>query len=284
MKINVTKCSSVRLVVLLAALMLAVGSSCTTSRQVADSTTNAKLSTDDLYKQKVIGNALTTQSLTAKMKLNLTMGDKNVALSGSLKMKRGEVIQLSLTFPIIGEVGRMEFSPDNVLIIDRINSRFVRVPYNKVDFLQASNLDFKVLESVFWNEVFYPGANVKDKLGDYTVSTARAHTLLSLGTAPKLDYAFLTITDSGLLDRTTVSSKNVADKSALTCIYGDFVKFGSGKFPSTVKVTFAGDKLNCGLDMALSSFSTSSDWSSHTTLSSKYKEMDVESLLKNLVP
>lgn len=218
------------------------------------------------------------------MRLNLSMGEKDIALSGSLKMKRGDVIQLSLTFPIIGEVGRMEFTPDDVLIVDRINSRYVKVPYEKIDFLRSADLDFKVLESVFWNEIFYPGANVADKIDEFSVSSAGAHTLLSLTTAPKLDYSFLTISESALLDRTTVSSKNVADKSALTCIYSDFVKFDNGKFPQGIKLTFAGDKQNYGLDISLSSLSTSSDWSTRTTLSSKYKEMDVESLMKNLVP
>lgn len=218
------------------------------------------------------------------MRLNLSMGEKDIALSGSLKMKRGDVIQLSLTFPIIGEVGRMEFTPDDVLIVDRINSRYVKVPYEKIDFLRSADLDFKVLESVFWNEIFYPGANVADKIDEFSVSSAGVHTLLSLTTAPKLDYSFLTISESALLDRTTVSSKNVADKSALTCIYSDFVKFGNGKFPQGIKLTFAGDKQNYGLDISLSSLSTSSDWSTRTTLSSKYKEMDVESLMKNLVP
>ena len=36
--------------------------------------------------------------------------------------------------------------------------------------------------------------------------------------------------------------------------------------------------------MTLSSLTESADWNSRTTLSSKYKEMDAESLLKNLVP
>ena len=268
----------------LLALVVLLSASCSATKQVVGNKQPTCLSSDELYKQRVLGNAKTSQYLTAKMRLNLSMGEKEIALSGSLKMKRGDVIQLSLTFPIIGEVGRMEFTPDDVLIVDRINSRYVKVPYEKIDFLRSADLDFKVLESVFWNEIFYPGANVNDKINEFTVSSSGAHTLLSLTTAPKLDYSFLTISESALLDRTTVYSKNVADKSALTCIYSDFVKFDKGQFPQGIKITFAGDKQNYGLDISLSSLSTSSDWSTRTTLSSKYKGMDVENLMKNLVP
>lgn len=258
--------------------------SCSTSKNIQGTPAAAGHSTEDLYKQRVLANANVSKCLTAKMRLALSVGGKDVSLSGSLRMKRGDVIQMSLTFPIVGEVGRMEFTLEGVLIVDRINSRYVRAAYDKIDFLRSSNLDFHALESVFWNEVFYPGGKVSDKLPEFTVSSAGAHTLLSLTTAPKLDYAFLTITENALLDRTTVTSKNIAEKGALTCIYGDFVKFGQGKFPSSVKISFTGDRQSCGLDMTLSSLSDSSDWNGRTTLSSKYREMDVESLLENLVP
>lgn len=278
-------CSAARMAVV--GLML-VGAmllhSCSTTKSVQGVTSATQLSTEDRYKQRVFNNACSAKALTAKMKLDLTMGGKDISLSGNLRMKRGDVIQMSLTFPIVGEVGRMEFTPDYVLIVDRINNRYVKAAYSKIDFLRSSNLDFSALESVFWNEVFYPGAKAADKAEEFTVSSAGSHTLLSLATAPKLDYAFLTLTESALLDRTTVTSKNLADKSALTCIYGDFVKFGKGKFPSTVKLSFSGDKQSCGLDMTLSSLTESADWNSRTKLSSKYKEMDAESLLKNLVP
>ena len=114
--------------------LLTLGS-CSTSKRLSGKPSVAKQSTEDLYKQHVLANAVSTKSLTAKMRLNLSLGDKDVALSGSLKMKRGDVIQLSLTFPIVGEVGRMEFTPQEVLIVDRINSRYVRTSYDKVAFI-----------------------------------------------------------------------------------------------------------------------------------------------------
>lgn len=275
----ITKIKSILL--LLAVVFVA---SCSTTKNT-DNTKPAKgMSSADAYKMKVINNKPATQSFSAKMHVDLSMGDKDVSLSGSLKMKRGNVIQISLTFPIIGEIGRMEFTPENVLIVDRINTRYVRTSYDKIDFLRSSNLDFNVLESVFWNEIFYPGADVKTKISDFTMASAGSHTLLSLTTAPKLDYSFLTITESALLDRTTVSSKNTKDDSALTCIYSNFVKFDNGKFPSGIKLTFVGDKQEFGLNISLSSMSTASDWNTRTELSAKYKQIDAESLLRNLIP
>lgn len=260
---------------------------CSSSKNVTKSPTSkvAKAaSTTANYAHKVQANAPTVKTLTAKTKVNLAIAEKKISLSGNLRMKRGDVIQLSMTVPIIGEVCRMEFTRDEVLVVDRINTRYVRASYDQVDFLRSANLDFNVLESIFWNEIFYPGsANVDSHLDEYTMSSAGTHTLLSLTTAPKLDYAFLTLTESALLDRVTVSSKKVTDSSNLVCAYSDFAKFGAGRFPTHMQLTFAGDK-TYGLDISLSSLASNADWQTRTQLSAKYQRIEPEKLFGSLIP
>ena len=73
-----------------------------------------------------------SQVITAKTDVELTLGDKQVSVNGNLKMKRNELIQLSFTF--LGfEVGRIEFTPTEVLLVDRANKRYVRGNYAEVD-------------------------------------------------------------------------------------------------------------------------------------------------------
>lgn len=233
------------------------------------------------YVRKVIANAQTAETVTAKMKARVQFGDKDVSLGGSLKMKRNDVIQLSLTF--LGmEVGRMEFTQDEVLIVDRVNRQYARVPYNNVKFLQSANLDFYALQSLFWNELFVPGQHdVGTQTGAFSVASSGEHTLLTLTGAPKLDYKFLTVTQSGLLDRTTVYSKNVSVADNLECRYGSFVKLGGKPFPTTVSLSFKGEK-NVTLDLTLNSLNNATGWATRTEVSSKYKPMDVERLLSKM--
>ena len=50
------------------------------------------------------------QTLTAKASVAIQTGGKSISANGTLRMKRNDVIQLSITF--LGmEVGRMEFFP-----------------------------------------------------------------------------------------------------------------------------------------------------------------------------
>lgn len=51
-------------------------------------------------------------------------------------MKRDEVIQLSIA-PFLGiEVARAEISPDGVLVMDRMNKRYVQVPFDELKIWQ----------------------------------------------------------------------------------------------------------------------------------------------------
>lgn len=133
---------------------------------------------------------------------------KGVTLSGTLRVKRNDVVQLSLS--LLGfEVGRMEFTPADVLIIDRVNKQYVRAPYSQVSFLRTAQLDFYALQSLFWNELFVPGqTSAAGSLQRFRAASAGSHTLLTLPDAPRLAYEFLTVTESGLIDRVTVQSRS----------------------------------------------------------------------------
>ncbi len=89
-------------------------------------------------------------AMTAKMKLNVDALGKSLSVNGSLRMKRDEVVQLSLS--MLGfELGRLEFSPDDVLILDRYHKQYVRCGYDDISFLKSAGIDFYALQSLFWN-------------------------------------------------------------------------------------------------------------------------------------
>ena len=208
--------------------------------------------TAEAYKEKVVSNFQTAQYLTARATISLKAGTKDISVGGSLKMKRNDVIQLSLTFLGI-EVGRMEFTTTDVLIIDKINKQYVRAPYSQASVLESAGLDFYSLQSLFWNEIFSPGTHdVGSALKNFSVASSGDHTLLSLTSAPKL------------------------------CKYSDFAKFDGKKFPRRINISFNGGKRELGLDMQLSGLSTNSSWETRTKVSSSYKQRSVDDILGKL--
>lgn len=93
-------------------------------------------------------------NFTAKVKVAITRGDQNLATNGMLRMRYNDVIQLTLVDPILGitEVGRMELSPSNILIIDRINKRYVSTSYDEFSATRDRHIDFNTIQELFWNE------------------------------------------------------------------------------------------------------------------------------------
>lgn len=118
------------------------------------------------FLQKVNDNAQYAKFITSKVKFSVEVGNQQLTLTGNLKMKRDDVIRLQLMAFGFVEAGRLEFTKDYVLIMDRINKQFIKANYNQLDFLRNSGLNFYSLQALFWNELFQPG---KSKVSDEPV-------------------------------------------------------------------------------------------------------------------
>ncbi len=79
--------------------------------------------------------------LWATCRFNLQAGDKDITVPGKLSMRKDEIIRIQLFIPILGtEVGRLEFTPDYVLIIDRLHKEYIKADYTQVDFLKKQGI------------------------------------------------------------------------------------------------------------------------------------------------
>lgn len=93
-------------------------------------------------------------NFTSKVRVTLVQDGKDITTNGNLRMRYGDVIQLTLVDPVLGiaEVGRMELSPDNILIIDRLNKRYVSTTYEDFTALKSKGIAFDAIQEFFWKE------------------------------------------------------------------------------------------------------------------------------------
>ena len=242
---------------------------------------NSKENAVSNYLKKVQANQQTAKAITANISLDIMIKGNGVSCSGKLKMRRNDVIQLSLSV-LFMEVARFEFSPNEVLIIDKFHKQYVRATYSEVSFLKSAGLDFYALQALFWNEVFVPGEKNDVSASHFSMSSAGSHTVLTIADAPKLNYEFMTLTDSHLFDRLNVEGKNSTDKGQFVWTYSDFATLSGKQFPKSMvmKVTGVGSDMEC--EMSLSGLSNDNKWDGHTTPPAKYSQRSAESLLKSL--
>ncbi len=133
--------------------------SCRSSKNVADtsSVTDSGTSSATVPQQSISNSArsLTTQTdLTARVRARLKYEGSDIGTSGHLRMRMGEVIQLSLLDPFLGitEVGRMEIDPSSILVVDRYNKRYVRLSYDELNRYAKRELDYQTIEFHFWQQ------------------------------------------------------------------------------------------------------------------------------------
>ncbi len=231
------------------------------------------------YKKNIMQGEL-PQTMTARMKLNVVGFGKEASVNGNLRMKRDEVVQLSLSMLGI-ELGKLEFTPDDVLIVDRFNKQYVRCRYDEVDFLKSAEINFYTLQSVFWNELFVPGKKSVDAeaLNRFLVYAVDDMLMLLLKDTPRLSYGFLADKNSGKINRVEVTDVNDTKDVKLFCNYSDFSSLGSGTFPTVIEIVFLGTGRETALRMSLSRLTDSSDWETRTIPSSKYKERKINEVL-----
>lgn len=257
-------------------LLATMLTACTATKQAvkqSDTTNTIGTAPRNQFVYEVAAKAVKTQNVTAKISADVNAGGKEVSLGGTLRMRRNEVIRLQLTFLGIAEVGTIEFSPNGVLIIDRLHKQYVRARYDQVDFLKVAGLDFYALQSLFWAELFVPGQkDVATALGRFSTSASGNYTLLTPSETPKLEYSFLATTATRLLERLTVRSVSPQNKGQFVARYGNYTALGTERFPANISLSATGIGKDFSLGLSLSSLSTSADWEAHITPPAKYTE------------
>ena len=70
----------------------------------------------------------TAHYLSSRLQLTIPSGTNgSITTGGTMKMKGGERVQLSILMPILRtEIARLEITPDEILLVDRMNKRYVR--------------------------------------------------------------------------------------------------------------------------------------------------------------
>ena len=230
---------------------------------------------------KVAANQPSEKALVASIDFNLKTGKKDITVSGKLSMKKDEVVRIQLTPMGLMEVGRLEFTKDSVLIMDRIHKQFLKSSYDKVSFLKNNGIDFYALQALFWNQLFVPGEKAIDKslLNKYDVQGKNI--TLQQG---KMNYQWQT--DDGverILSALATYNSTNHGKSKLGWDYDDFKTFGGKPFPAKHAITISTEAKTLNVNITLKSMKADSDWETNTKVSGKFKPVKLEDVINKIL-
>lgn len=185
--------------------------------------------------ERINNNRQTASGLRGKMNINLKVGSSPLSASGTIKMKRDEIIQLSVTALGLVELGRLELTPDYLFIQDRYHKRYIKVRWNEIPSLQSSGVDFNTFQALFWNELFVPGKHNTPTSKDFEESDVAKRIRLQPKDQQKNAVTeFFTNEDHDLIYQTTLRSKD--NKLRFDGICNSWTKLDGKQFPTTLRL------------------------------------------------
>ena len=237
------------------------------------------------FLQKVNDNAQYAKFITSKVKFSIEVGVQRLTLTGNLKITRDDCIRLQLMAFGFVEAARLEFTKDYVLIMDRINKLYLKASYAQLDFLRNNQIDFYVLQSLFWNELFQPGKmKVTDEgLKSFSAEFGSEDAIISMENG-KLSYRWLAdMVNHRVKMANIMFNDRFRGNYQLNWDYEDFQQYNRKSFPMEHKISFTTPEKEVKLGMTLNYMGADENWETRTEVSSKYRQVSIEEILQRFM-
>lgn len=265
----------------------AKSTSSTTQQEDAQALAVKKLT----FVQKVSDNQVYAKNIVGSMSFNIQAGDKDITVPGSVHMRKDEVIRLQLFIPLIGsEMGRIEFTPDYVLVIDRIHKEYIKADYSQLDFLKKNGLTFYSLQALFWNQLLIPGAQrvTESDLKKFDVIFNNLSSNLVSFNSGNISYTWNADAATGQINTADVVYSHTAHgTSKLNWQYSNFKSVGVKNFPATQTFSMSSSAVKGGaalqVILKMNEVKTDDNWETHTIPSDKYKKVEAEDVFSKIL-
>ena len=233
---------------------------------------------------KMALSGLKEGTVTSKMNLDLNLGGKSLSVGGSCNLKRDEVIQLSLVAVGFMEVGRLEFTPQYMMMVNRMGREYVKVDYADVPYLQQAGVDFYTLQALFWNDVFVPGQEGRWQERDFTISKNQESTILTSNSGSLLQCQFVVDLLTGLIRNTSIAVTGQGSVPRLNWTYQHFASVEQKSFPDKMQLSVTG----AGKDLTAVFSLSNLKWNAKSIEltpepGGKYKRVSPDLILKQLI-
>lgn len=96
--------------------------------------------------------------LSSKVQLTVPNKGGSITVNGTMKLISAERVQFSFLMPILrSEVARLEITPDDILLVDRMGKRYVQASRKELKGILPKKADFAHLEKMLF-DASKPGA------------------------------------------------------------------------------------------------------------------------------
>ncbi len=141
---------------------------CGTSRKTVDTVPETKTTTTPTQPAKSTHSGV--QHFISDLDVSIGMNSGSYDLGGKMAVKENEVVRVNLTFMGFIEVGTIEFTPEYILIINRMGKEYTKMGYKDWDVLVKNNITYQEVEDKAWQKVYAAsGKNATDDSFDKAI-------------------------------------------------------------------------------------------------------------------
>lgn len=184
-------------------------------------------------------NAFRFETLTARLKADIDLPGKSAGSRVDLKMVKDRVFQLSVQ-PLLGiEVFRIMVGTDSLIVLDRLNKRYVAERLETLQGQMPVDFNFYNLQALFTDRIFAPGRQEiePEMYRRFTLEDTGGQVVASIRDAQHITYRFTVDRENNLI-RTEASDRS--GKYSVRWDYAGFRAAGDQLFPMLMDVRVQG--------------------------------------------
>jgi hypothetical protein len=261
--------------------MVILFSGCKTTRQTASVALSGMSKQERI--ETIQNKSVTFNTLSSPLRFSFQSKKKKNTTSANAQLRiiKDQIIQLSIRIPLLGtEVARISIMPDQVIIIDRMNKRYVSEPVQKLKEITSFDFDFYSLQALFTDQLFIAGKPTVTPEDYRTFRWSEDKFLSKLNNTDTqgINYDFVSDYTNRIIQTEMYKDKTKAN------VNWQYTNFGPASnnrlFPMqmTMELTVPNDLIT--LNLTLSSVDIDTDFKLDTAIPKGYQSVEIEQIIK----
>ncbi|MCD0487839.1 DUF4292 domain-containing protein [Pedobacter sp. MC2016-14] len=206
--------------------------------------------------------AFSTLSIKGKASLDMNGEVNNVSVN--IRVKRDQIIWVSITAFAGLEPARAMITPDSIFVLNKLQGTYLAKPFSYIQRFSNRQINFKMLQSILTGnsvaEFIQEPVTLKDN-GVVTLEGKRADLGFRMLMTDVFKVAELTMNDA-------------KSGQALKVIYGDYVNVDTAIFPAVVKISAMAGTKRTGIDFSFSKIERNVTLDFPFTVPNRYQRID----------
>ena len=260
-------------------ITLAIFSSCKSQKMsIVDKQGKLKVRSQNQVFKDILDKEYAYNTISTKGKVAV-MGKEVTTL---FKLRKDSILQASVR-PLLGiEVLRLDITPSQIVIIDRLNKEYAVVALDH-DMVSSLGFNFYNLQALLTNKLFLPGQKSVDEkdANKFTYRIQNNEYVLECGGKNSVNYLFM-IDNQDMINQIDVSLLN--KDASMVWKYEKFVEDSKlNMYPTLINAKIKVGMKNVNLGVSYSKLDIDTDLSFDLNIPKGYTERNIKEILKDYI-